>query len=317
MSLSRRLRNKLRTILLGPQTAALDFPLLSPQTTVSVWLLGLDIPFDVTTRHSVACPVPFTLCLHLPPEAHHQALTVDVLKLRFIEHPERLLGEMTLHYLNPISTTELCLTLWKVRVCNIQALSPVRRWLRTVDTARHRRTTNSTTGIPVSSLDQRCNELLFSCPRPVVMVSVQHSGNANVFPMNLMARFSTTHLVFALNTSRQASSAIITAGQLAISTIPFTHAEILRQLGRNHHHRFIDLSKLPFATHPSRTLQIPAPDFALSIRELIIDSYIPLGSHTFFIARIVDHEHLSTRPEFFRIHGLFSQQHIQQTKDIL
>ena len=34
-----------------------------PQAEVSVWLRGIGAPRDVTFAHSIACAVPFTICI--------------------------------------------------------------------------------------------------------------------------------------------------------------------------------------------------------------------------------------------------------------
>ena len=43
----------------------------------------------------------------------------------------------------------------------------------------------------------------------------------------------------------------------------------------------------------SRALNIPVPEFALRVRELKVHTVRPLGSHTFFVARLVGEEVLT------------------------
>jgi len=57
----------------------------------------------------------------------------------------------------------------------------------------------------------------------------------------------------------------------------------------------------------SWTLRIPVPEFALTVREMKIVQSYPLGSHTFFIARVVDRTLYSNAPEFHRMHGLYAR----------
>jgi flavin reductase (DIM6/NTAB) family NADH-FMN oxidoreductase RutF len=158
-----------------------------------------------------------------------------------------------------------------------------------------------------SALGGCCNEVVFTCPRPVVLVSLlQADGRGNIFPMNLMGQVGHDCFVFALNRDKQAAPAIIALGRVAISTVSIEQAEQVRQLGKNHRESSIDWTALPFATWPSPSLGIPVPDFALTVREMMIERSMPLGSHTFFIARVLSRQVRSDAPEFHRIHGLYA-----------
>jgi flavin reductase (DIM6/NTAB) family NADH-FMN oxidoreductase RutF len=120
-----------------------------------------------------------------------------------------------------------------------------------------------------------------------------------------MGPVSAEYFVFALNSTNQAPQ-IIERGQLAVSTVPFEQAEQVRMLGRHHRVNSIRWSDIPFATRHSTTLGIPVPEFALTVRELRVEQSTSLGSHTFFVARILDRHVYSDQPEFHRIHGLYA-----------
>ena len=113
--------------------------------------------------------------------------------------------------------------------------------------------------------------------------------------MNLMGPVGQGYFVFALNSSKQGGTGSGALVDLALSTIPFEYAEQVRQLGKNHHHHSIDFDQLYFATQPSPKLGIPVPHFALAVRELRVEQTHCLGSHTFFIARIL-HRHVYLTP---------------------
>ena len=148
----------------------------------------------------------------------------------------------------------------------------------------------------------------------MVLVSVTQGGGGNIFPMNLMGQIGREHFAFALNSRKQAAPGVAAVEQVALSTVPFGRANEVRRLGANHHRGSIDLATLPFVTQPSPLLGIPVPDFALTVRELKIEQALPLGSHTFFIARILGRHVYSEAPEFHRIHGLYAAHRVTRAQ---
>jgi len=310
MNLPGKLPQILRTTLLGPPGAsqAFDFSLTAPQTEVAVWLHGVGAPRDVTGCHSVACPVPFMVCVgweepepELPSHNHRASL-------RFYERrgEKRLLGEIKLQQQSVVLTSGPRLHLYKATGCTNFYLPRLRRWARSLYAARERWKNRGSGRMEVSSLDSRCNEAIFSCPRPVVLVSTLEGDRSNLFPMNLMGPVGREYFAFALNSKNHAAPLVDQIARLAVSTVPFEKADQVRQLAKNHHVSSVDWSQLPFDTHLSRTLLIPVPEFALTVREMKIEHSYPLGSHTFFVARVVDRTLYTDAPEFHRIHGLYA-----------
>ena len=57
--------------------------------------------------------------------------------------------------------------------------------------------------------------VFFICPRPVVIVSVVHGDEGNVFPMNLMGPIGNGRFAFSLNSTRHAAPITGRAGKLA------------------------------------------------------------------------------------------------------
>lgn len=287
---------------------AVDLPLRSPQTEIAVWLYGLGEPRDITECHSVACPVPFTLCVGFE-ENEPEPLSGDQrLSLRFLARTgnKDLLGEIELRQQDIISIAGAQLYLFRATACTNLCLPRLRRWTRLLYTAGGRWKHRHSGNLQVSALDSCCNEVIFICPRPVVLVSLFECDGGNIFPMNLMGKIGREHFGFALNRNNQAAPSVGALGQLALSTVPFEKAEQVRQLGKNHRQNKIDWDKLSFTTHTSPTLGIPVPDFALTVCEMKLQKTLPLGSHTFFIARIISKTVYSNSPEFHRIHGLYA-----------
>jgi len=305
MSLRSKAHRIIRSLLLGQRTV-FDLPMHSPQTEIAVWLYGVGEPRDVTECHSVACPIPFMFCVASEVDSAAQAFGQEA-SLRFVERAGagRVLGVIEMCHERVLFTHGPQLHLYRATDCRNFCISPLRRWTRAVYLAGKRWGERRSARLQPSSLDDRCNEVAFICPRPVVLVSLSHGDEGNIFPMNLMGPASGEYFVFALNSNNQAPR-MIERGLLAISTVPFEQAEQVRLLGGHHRLTSIRWSEIPFATNRSATLGIPVPEFALTVRELQVEQSTPLGSHTFFVARIVDRQVHLDRPEFHRIHGLYA-----------
>ena len=324
--MARKLRSALRSLLLGatdlPQ--ACNLGLHEPQSEVAVWLHGMGTPRDVTFRHSVACAAPFLVCIGFAPEesledSPHKSPYTSIeeraagrLSLKFCERggDQRLLGEIGLRLsailptaILPTAGPELCL--FEARSCSNFCLPRPRMWAHDMHHAYIRSRTSRADDVKMSVRGDRCNSVIFICPRPVVLVSLLDGERGNIFPVNLMGSVGGDYLVFALNSTRQAAPMVERAGHVAMSSVPFDHSAAARALGKNHHRASIDWEQLPFATRRSAVLGIPVPEFALGVRELDIQIVRRLGSHTFFVARVLGEQRYADGPSFCMIHGLY------------
>jgi hypothetical protein len=78
--------------------------------------------------------------------------------------------------------------------------------------------------------------------------------------------------------------------------------------------RSIDWSQLPFATKMSSAFSIPVPEFAPRVVEVEIKSVRAIGSHRFFIARIVREDKFFGGLEFCSIHGFYQSWRLDKLK---
>jgi flavin reductase (DIM6/NTAB) family NADH-FMN oxidoreductase RutF len=145
----------------------------------------------------------------------------------------------------------------------------------------------------------------FICPRPGVLVSAVSGNRSNLFPMNLLGNLGEGYFAFALDSTRLAAPLVADAGSVALSGIPMEHSEVARPLGKNHKRETISWNQLPFPTKPSSALSIPVPCFASRVIELQIESTHNLGSHTFFVARVIRDERYHDGAQFFMVHGIY------------
>lgn len=271
-----------------------------PQAEVSVWLHGSGAPRDVTFGHSIACAAPFTICI-----GGGNVGKRLVLKFRERDGDQRLLAELDLHHTGAICTDGPALNLFQVRSCKNYCLPKGRLWAHYLHQAYLRWRHKNTSHIRISARAAQAMIVSFICPRPVVLVSAISGDRSNMFPMNLLGSVSDGYFAFALDSTRRAAPLVARAGSVALSSIPIAQSEVARLLGKNHKKESVPWDQLPFPIRPSTTLGIPVPCFALRVIELRIETVRNLGSHTFFVARVIRDERRGEGQQFSVIHGVY------------
>jgi flavin reductase (DIM6/NTAB) family NADH-FMN oxidoreductase RutF len=145
----------------------------------------------------------------------------------------------------------------------------------------------------------------YICPRPVVLVSVQDEARSNIFPMDLIGSVAPGYFSMALHSTSSGASLIESSRRVALSSVPIDQTAVAYELGKNHKRVGFCWDDVPFRTTLSSTFGIPIPDFALRVRELQIEDVRSLGSHRFFLGRIVRDEWRSQGSQLFFIHGFY------------
>jgi flavin reductase (DIM6/NTAB) family NADH-FMN oxidoreductase RutF len=309
MSIVRQCRKAIQRIVFGNTLLPQEFflGLADPQTEITVWLYGMGTPLDVTFRHSMACAAPFTVCIAFDEDRKPSEKDLGDLSLKFCERDgqKRVLGEICLKMTSviPAATMELILfearastnyCLPKMRLCVHYLLHSYSQW-RKVDTS----------GMKMSFLERRAAMVMFICPHPVSLVSLTDDSRGNIFPMNIMGDLGNGYFAFALKDSRRAAHLVERTGRIAVSSLPLARAPLAYQLAVNHTKEFIEWEQLPFATRMSTTFNIPVPVFAQRVREMEIVRVHSIGSHTFFVARIICDETRAKGPGLCVIHGFY------------
>lgn len=302
-------RKTLRRLVLGdadlPQQCTVAMS--DPQSEVEVWLQVLGRSVNVTHSHVIASAAPSLIAAGLDGAGRQPIEPGTRAILKFYERggSGALLGQLVLQTSAVVRTGHRDVHLFEVKssgnYCQprfrLLGYSLFQAWLRARNSHK--------TDVEMTAGAAKAMTVLFSCPRPVVLVSVALGDKGNIFPMNLMGPLGNGYFGFALNSRRRAASLVERAGRLALSSIPFDYAAVSRQLGKNHHQEAGNWSELPFPVMPSAALGIPVPAFASRVRELEVEVTRKLGSHTLFVARIVRDERRSDCPQFFMIHGLY------------
>src|SRR5258708_2668982 len=118
MSMVRLCRKAIRRIVFGHTLLPQEFflGLADPQTEITVWLYGMGMPLDVTTRHSMACAAPFTVCIAFDDSQRPNEKNLGNLSLKFCERDgQQVLGEIGLKVTAAITVAGLELLLFEAR----------------------------------------------------------------------------------------------------------------------------------------------------------------------------------------------------------
>ena len=157
----------------------------------------------------------------------------------------------------------------------------------------------------MSFLERRAAIVTFIRPHPVSLVSVADKHGGNIFPMNIMGDLGNGRFAFGLKDSRTAAHLVERAGRIALSSVPLPQAQLVFQLAANHFRQSIEWDQLPFATKMSTTFNIPVPVFASRVREMEVEEIHKIGSHTFFVAKIICDETFAKSEGLCVIHGFY------------
>jgi len=309
MSITQLSRGAFRKFLFGdtliPQEFFLGLP--DPQTEIGVWLHGMGAPIDVTLRHSMACAAPLVICIAFDEANLPRKEDLDHLSLLFCEQNghRKTLGEIALKFTTMISVGEMRLGLFEVRASRNWCVSNTRLWIHYLYHAYSERRRGDTSAMKMSFLEKRAAMVMFIRPHPVSLVSLVSESGGNIFPMNIMGDLGNGYFAFALKDSKVAAHLVERARRVALSSIPLSQTSLAYQLGANHRKQSIEWNELPFATRKSAKLHIPVPTFAQRVREMEVETVRKIGSHIFFVARIVSDEHLATGAGLCIVHGFY------------
>ena len=285
---------------LFPQEFTLGFA--EPQTEIAVWLHGTGSPMDVTYRYSVASAAPLTFCIGFDNDVGRS----DRFSLKFCRRLEQQtlgaielkrvaafsVGESQFIFFEPCSSTNYCLPRTQLAVQYL--LFAYNQWRK-----------DNTKGVHLSFLERRAMMVEFIRPHPVILVSVGSREEGNMFPMNLFGDLGNGYFGLALRAERVVGGLVQRHGRIAVSSMPLSHGAVAYQLAHNHSRQSFDWDQLPYALRMSPLFNIPVPAFALRVREMEIETVRAVGSHRFFLARIVRDEKCSEGLAFCSVHGFY------------
>jgi flavin reductase (DIM6/NTAB) family NADH-FMN oxidoreductase RutF len=304
----RKIRTAIKDRIFGetilPEEFATGIP--DPQQEISVMLEGLGAPIDVTFRHSTACSDPFLLAIALDQEQLPNSQQLRRLSLKFYERENgHLLGDIGLRWRETIAVSGAGLLLCAPRSVRNYCLPGLTLWAHHSRHLLHQWKRRSASGMTMSFLERRAAMVSFIRPHPTVLGSVTGKLGGNIFPMNIMGALGPKRFGFALRNDRLAGQLVERAGRVVLSNVPVRHASSAYRLATNHTKAFVKWDDLPFTTRPSPMFKFPVPEFALRVRELELEKVHSIGSHSFFVARILGDKVFSAEPSLCVIHGYY------------
>lgn len=286
-----------------------DIGLRDPQAEVGVWLRSPDEARDVTYRNVIACAHPFTIGIGLDAGRNaHTSATRVCLQFRERGGRNQLLGEIDLRLSDCISLGTGQLQLFTVRNCRNYCLPRAQRWrydLRCAYEQWSSRILGKMSKIRPTRLETRCLSAFYTCPRPVVLVSVTDGNVYNVFPMDLIGPIGGEAFCLALHNTSTGLPLLERSGRIALSSVPIEQKTLAYNLGKNHSRRPFSKELIPFDAMTSALFGLPVPRFSLRVREMRIVAIRPLGSHQLFVCEILEDRSYAPGPQLFVIHGLY------------
>ncbi|HEX4348641.1 MAG TPA: flavin reductase [Vicinamibacterales bacterium] len=277
------LRSRLRSLaapVLCPQYAAMG--IANPASRVAVTLSGGGVSVDVTGANVVTALRPLTIGVLFPSGAPFPAGRAE---LTFhLRDGGLLLGTIRLKPAQDFDADGRVFRMFhtdgSLNACVESGWRPAhmayQRWV----SWRHQR--RNPHNFQMTPRDLQAIFVFYSCPRPVALVSVEHQGRSNVFPMDLIGLDGAPYFSLALRSTSRASDLMKASRRIAVAEISHGYRDIAYALGRHHKDPDVDIQSLPFAVVPSARFGLPVPQDALRVREVRVQHVAEIGSHTWF-----------------------------------
>lgn len=284
-----------------------------PQALVGVQLLADGVPFEVTTNNVIAALRPLTIAMGLDAPLQRAIEQAEETALRFVDrHTKRVIGSLHLRRMGTRQAGDAHIGLFDVvhdwQRCVRWPYRPWNRYLQNRAALKNNRPGNfSMAPKPLQQI-----MIFYICPRPVVLVSVNDARHSNIFPMDLIGPLVPDVFTLALRSSNQSVTTMKSARRAALSDVAASDVKIAHALGTHHKQIQVDWESLPFAVEPSLKFSLPVPATALRVREVEIVDHEDIGSHTFFICRIVSERSVREGDQLHHTSGMYERFRIDQ-----
>jgi flavin reductase (DIM6/NTAB) family NADH-FMN oxidoreductase RutF len=276
-----------------------------PQRRIRVTLDGLDPPIDVTRNHVIVGLRPLTVAIARPPAAPAEMLERRSLRLTFSPESDgdTVLGAVRLRPTAVITVDRTAFHLFHASGYRNACMPVPARMIFATHNGwadwKRRKKRNFRMERP----DLNAFQVLYICPRPVVLVTMVHAPASNLFPMDLIGPTASPYFLMALRNTSPSIALIRESRRLALADVPLEYTRIAIQLGEHHEKERIDWSALPFATEPSAGHGFPVLRDALRVRDVLVREVHVVGSHTLFVTEVVHEERRRDGLQMFFIAG--------------
>jgi flavin reductase (DIM6/NTAB) family NADH-FMN oxidoreductase RutF len=260
-----------------------------PQDEIEVWLRGPCEPKNVTRNNVVAALRPFTIGVMFD-RSESQPREGQPFRLSMHDRgtPQELLGVIHLRLARSIDLPGHRFCLFEVDGCENLCVPAVSLRLYYFEEQRRaeQRKRKNPYNFQMTPGDLRASHVFYICPRPVVLVSVEHEGAGNLFPMDLIGPTDSRWFSMALRSTSPAVRLMQQSRRMALAGVPFAYRDVAYELGKHHRLSNIDWAALPFATTRSSLFGLPVPDAALRVREVCVREFHEVGSHVLFLTSV-------------------------------
>lgn len=223
-----------------------------------------------------------------------------------VEH-RRPLACIGLSAVGALTMSRGVLRLFRARLLHNRSSRPLVRWARYALSWQHaRRAAERGDRLRMSARDLRCLNAYYMVPRPVYLVSVEHAGRVNLFPMDLVGGVASGEFLLALRATSPAVELIEQSRRVAMSGAPASHLRAVYELGAHHHAAGIDVRALPFAVRSSPLFNLPVLAGTGLVREIAIRDARPVGSHVLFVGTI-ERESGRTRDQLAHVSAMYAE----------
>jgi flavin reductase (DIM6/NTAB) family NADH-FMN oxidoreductase RutF len=256
-----------------------------PQELIGVQLLAGGVQFKVTANNVIAALKPLIIAIGLDAPLQRAMERDQGPALRFVDrHTQRLVGSLHLRRIRVRQAGDAQIGLFDVVNDRQRCLRwPYRPWNRYLQN------------------------------RAALKNDRRHS---NIFPMDLIGPLVQDVFTLALRSSSQSVGTMKSTRRVALSDIAASDVKIAHALGTHHKQMQVDWDRLPFAIEPSLHFSLPVPATALRVREIEIIDHEEIGSHTFFICRIVSERCVREGDQLHHTSGIYEHFRIDQGKPL-
>ena len=273
---------------------------------------------DVTAYHATACTAPLTLCIASYSGSISIATGSQNIKLKYCDRAtNQLLGVVFLRFSEAISLGNSKFFLFRIRGSSNYCLPKSRLWAHFLLHAYAQAIREDPPDIRMSLCDYRAALVKYICPHAQYLGSVGSNKVGNIFPMKISGELGNGYFGFALRETLVPARLVDLSRHLVVTTVPLSQASLPFKLVSNEKKESIEWAKLPFRTELSTIFQIPAPIFAVRVREIEVESSTLLGSHRFFVGRVVSDETRAATCQLFVVHGFYQHWRLRGNPDAL
>jgi flavin reductase (DIM6/NTAB) family NADH-FMN oxidoreductase RutF len=154
--------------------------------------------------------------------------------------------------------------------------------------------------------------ILYLLPRPVVLVSVDDGEASNLFPMDLIGPVGDLFSL-ALRLTSPSVPTIRRSRRLALGDVAASERALAYRLGEHHRVSRIDWSQLPeMVRSPQFGLRLPVG--SLRMRECTVEAAVDIGSHAWFLCRVVSETAMAAGARLCHTSGIHSHYRARRAK---